>query len=243
VTKETKQDMEQGLNLEALSATAVSRRRFLAGSTAAAGLVVLAAACGNDDKGTDTGAGAGAGGQTASTARGGANTDLDTAAAAAGLEKLAFDTYTAAGQLAQAGKLGTVPPAVATFVTTAASQHQEALNAWNRVLTAGGRQAVDTPTAALKPTVDAAAGKLTDVPGAATLALRLEDYASQTYQKVIPTLTSPDATRLAAQINVVGHQRQAILRYVLGLYPVGSGPAKETKDFAPSDPQPSLITG
>lgn len=243
MSKETTNEMEQDNPIEALSTTAVSRRRFLAGSTAAAGLAVLAVACGNDDEpNAGTTAGGQTGGSTASTAAG-ANSDLDTAAAAAGLEKLAFDTYTAAGQLATGGRLGTVPPAVATFVTTAAAQHQEALNAWNRVLTAGGRQAVDTPTAALKPTVDAAAGKLTDVPGAATLALRLEDFASQTYQKVIPTLKSADAITLAAQINVVGSQHQAILRYVLGLYPVGSGPAKDTKDFAPSDPQPTLITG
>lgn len=237
--------MDKEHDLTTLAATAVSRRRFLAGSTVAAGLTVFAVACGKDDKKTDSGSG-----QTATTAAStattaaGANTDLDTAAAAAGLEKLAADTYTAAGQLAAAGKLGaSVPPAVATFVTTAAKQHQEAFDAWNKVLTGAGRPAVTAPTASLKPTVDAAAGKLTDVPGAATLALRLEDYASQTYQKVIPTLKSADAIKLAAQINVVGSQHQAILRYVLGLYPVGSGPAKDTRDFAPADPQPTLITG
>jgi len=153
--------------INTLASTAVSRRRFLVGSSVAAGLVVLTAACGNDDDDTDTGA---------------------------------------------------------------------------------GRPAVTAPTAALKPTVDAAAAKLTDVPGAATLALRLEDYASQTYQSVIPTLKSPDAIKLAAQITVVGSQHQAILRYVLGLYPVGSGPMKAANglanvDFAPSSPTPALITG
>jgi hypothetical protein len=241
VTEQTKENMEQDIDLDAPASTSVSRRRFLAGSTVAAGLAVVAAACSKDKKDSATG-----GGQTGGTtpAAPGANTDLDTAAAAAGLEKLAFDTYTAAGQLAVTGKLGAaVPPAVATFVTTAAKQHQDAMDAWNKVLTGAGRPAVETPTAALKPAVDAAAGKLTDVPGAATLALRLEDYASQTYQKVIPTLKSADAIKLAAQINVVGQQHQAILRYVLGLYPVGSGPAKDTRDFAPSDPQLALITG
>ncbi|MDQ3640574.1 MAG: ferritin-like domain-containing protein, partial [Actinomycetota bacterium] len=79
--------------------------------------------------------------------------------------------------------------------------------------------------------------------GTATLALRLEDYASQTYQKAIPLLKSTDAIRLAAQINVVGAQRQAVLRYILGLYPVGSGTAKEARDFAPADPKLTLITG
>jgi len=240
--------MEQESETDPLMSVAVSRRRFLAGTTAAAGLAVFAVACGNDDDDGDAGAGGQTGGTTATT-KANVNADLEVAAAAAGLEKLAFDTYTAAGQLATTGKLGaSVPPAVVTFVTTAAQQHQEALDSWNKVLVAGGKQAVTAPTASLKPTVDAAAGKLTDVPGAATLALRLEDYASQTYQSVIPSLKSPDAIKLAAQITVVGSQHQAILRYVLGLYPVGSGPAKAANglsnaDFAPSNPQPSLITG
>jgi len=252
MTEEIKATMKP-LENKPSSSTSVSRRRFLVGTTAAAGIVVVAAACGDDKKKTDTGAGTdttgGTTGDTTATTAAGASSDLDTAAAAAGLEKLAFDTYTAAGQLATTGKLGaSVPPAVVTFVTTAAKQHQEALENWNKVLTAGGRQAVTVPTASLKPTVDAAAGKLTDVPGAATLALRLEDYASQTYQKVIPTLKSTDAIKLAAQINVVGSQHQTILRYVLGLYPVGSGPTKSANglanvDFAPADPQPKLITG
>ncbi|MDQ3642298.1 MAG: ferritin-like domain-containing protein [Actinomycetota bacterium] len=247
MTQETHEGMEQELDISPLTSVAVSRRRFLTGTTVAAGLAVFAVACGNDDD-DEGGAGGQTGGTTATTAAS-ANADLEVAAAAAGLEKLAFDTYTAAGQLATTGKLGaSVPPAVATFVTTAAKQHQEALDNWNKVLTAGGRQAVTVPTAALKPTVDAAAAKLTDVPGAATLALRLEDYASQTYQSVIPTLKSPDAIKLAAQITVVGSQHQAILRYVLGLYPVGSGPTKAGNglanvDFAPASPQPSLITG
>jgi len=247
MTEKTKESMEQDSPLTTLASTAVSRRRFLVGSSVAAGLVVLTAACGNDDDDTDTGAGGQTGGTTATTA--GANADLDVAAAAAGLEKLAFDTYTAAGQLATTGKLGaSVPDVVVTFVTTAAKQHQETLDAWNRVLTSNGRPAVSTPTAALKPTVDAAAAKLTTVPETATLALRLEDYASQTYQSVIPTLKGPDAIKLAAQVNVVSQQRQAILRYVLGLYPVGSGPMKAPNglanvDFAPSSPTPALITG
>lgn len=239
--------MEQELAISPLTSAAVSRRRFLTGTTVAAGLAVFAVACGNDDDETDTGAGQT--GDTTATTAANANADLDVAAAAAGLEKLATDTYTAAGALATQGKLGaSVPAAVVTFVTTAAKQHQEALDNWNKVLTAGGRQAVSTPNAQLKPTVEAAAGKLTDVPGAATLALRFEDYASRTYQNVIPTLNSADAIKLAAQITVVGSQHQAILRYVLGLYPVGSGPGKNANglanvDFAPSDPQPSLITG
>jgi len=243
---ENRESMEQDFDINALASTAVSRRRFLVGSTMAAGIAVLAVACGDDNDDTDSGAGGQTGGTTATTA--GANADLEVAAAAAGLEKLAFDTYTAALAAATANKLGAVPPAVATFVTTAAKQHQEALDSWNKVLTGAGRPAVTAPTAALAPTVNAEFAKVTTIPGAATLALRLEDYASQTYQSVIPTLKSPDAIKLAAQITVVGSQHQAILRYVLGLYPVGSGPGKAANglsnaDFAPASPKPALITG
>lgn len=247
MTEETRKTMDQESPVSSLASAAVSRRRFLAGSALAAGAVVFVAACGDDDN-DDAGTGAGQTSDTTATTAAGANTDLDVATAAAGLEKLAVDTYTAAGAAATAGKLGAVPPAVATFVTTAARQHQEALDSWNRVLTGAGRQAVSAPAAALSPTVNAEFAKVTTIPAAATLALRLEDFASQTYQSVLPTLKSADAIRLAAQINVVGQQHQAILRYVLGLYPVGSGPVKPASglanvDFAPSNPQPALITG
>lgn len=246
--EETKESMEQEFSISSVTSAAVSRRRFLTGSTVAAGLAVFAVACGKDDKKTDTGAGQAGTGATTPTTAANANGDLDVAAAAAGLEKLATDTYAAALAAATANKLGAVPPAVATFVTSAQKQHQEALDSWNKVLTGAGKPAVTVPAASLAPTVNAAFAKVTDIPGAATLALRLEDYASQTYQSVLPMLKSPDAIKLAAQINVVGVQHQAILRYVLGLYPVGSGPTKASSglaniDFAPSTPTPSLITG
>lgn len=222
---------------------AVSRRRFLAGSTVAASLAVLAVACSDDDPGTGAG-GAGQSGDTTAAGSSEPDFDLDTAATAAGIEKLAFDAYTAFGQLATAGSLGAaMPPAVMDLMIAAAKHHQVALDAWNKVLTGAGRAAVTTPSPALKPMVDAAVGRLTDIPAAATLVLKLEDYASQTYQKAIPTLRSAATVRLAAQVNVVGSQRQAILRYVLGLYPVGSGVAEEIRDFAPADPKLSLITG
>ena len=209
--------------------TGVSRRRFLAGSAITAGAAVLAAGCMGDDDGS------------------GADlppNDLDTAAMAAGVEKLAVDTYMAAGRLVTDGKLGAaIPPAVASLVATATGHHQQALNSWNRLLTGAGRAAVESPKEALRTVVDAAIARLTDVPGAATLALRVEDYASQTYQKAIPILRTPEAISLAAQITVVSQQRQAVLRFVLGLYPVGSGTGTQAVDFAPANPTPSLLTG
>ena len=215
----------------------VTRRRLLSGGAATAAVATLAAAC-------SKGKGTGGGGGPASPPTTAANSDLDAAALAAGIEKLASDTYTATGTMATQGKLGAlIPAAVSDLVETARRQHQEHMDAWNKILTAAGRQPVTEPNAQLKPLVDTAAANLTDVPGAATLALRLEDYASQTYLKMLPTLKSPEAVKLAGQILVVDQQHQAVLRYVLGLVPVGSGVGKDTRDFAPSDPRPSLIAG
>ena len=201
----------------------ISRRRFLAGS---AGLAVAAAAC------TDNGGDAGA------------DPDVDTARTAARMEKVAVDTFTVMRSIAVQGRLGAaVPQAVVEFLTIATGHHQEHLNTWNRALTAGGRGAVDAPDPKLRQTVDAAMVRLTDIPALVKLALRIEDHASQTYLEAIPTLRSPDAVRTAAQMAVVDQQHQAVLRYILGLYPVGGGVARDTTDFAASDPGLHLFMG
>jgi hypothetical protein len=146
--------------------------------------------------------------------------DLEVAALAAGLEVLAVNTYKAALDAATAGKLGEVPPAVAEFVTVSMSQHQAALDAWNEVLTGAGEPAVDTPPADLEKAVNEAFAKVTDVGGAAELALMLEQTAAATYQKAIPSLESKDAIELAGSIQVVDAQHVAILLFVMGQYPV-----------------------
>ena len=60
--------------------------------------------------------------------------DLAVAAVAASLENLAVFAYAAGLSAATAGKLGAVPPAVATFATTVKGQHQQHADAWNGVL-------------------------------------------------------------------------------------------------------------
>jgi len=203
--------------LAGLATTPVSRRRLLVGGTVAAGVALVAAACGDDDKSSTTDTTAD--GTTATTAAG-ASGDLTVAEVAAGLEVLAVQTYEAALAAAQGNKLGTVPPAVATYVTTALAHHKEHRDFWNKVLKGAGKPEVTAPNSKLKPTVDAEFAKVKDAAGAAKLALTLEDIAAQTYLKAIPTLKGKDAVRKAAEIQVVDQQHQSILLYALGEYPV-----------------------
>ena len=222
MTKETLTPMNDEL-IEADEAPvrSLSRRRFLAG-TGVVGLAVVAAACGSDDEpdveagDTDT-----TEGDTSTTAKdAGAAGDVEVAKVAAGLEVLAVATYKAAGEAAAANKLGAVPPAVGEYVKTAMAHHTEHLNAWNKVITGAGGTAVTEPNAKLKPVVDAEFAKVKDAGGAAKLALMLEEIASQTYLKVMPTLQSKDAIKLAVSIQAVDQMHIAILLFALGQYPV-----------------------
>ncbi|MEP7203165.1 MAG: ferritin-like domain-containing protein [Ilumatobacteraceae bacterium] len=146
--------------------------------------------------------------------------DLKVAALAAGLEVLAVGTYKAALDAASAGSLGEVPAAVGEFVTVAMAQHQKQLDAWNGVLAGAGSAEVTEPNATLKPTVDAAFAKVTDVAGAASLALMLEQIAAATYLNAQNVLTDKDAIMLAGSIQIIDAQHVSILLYVLGEYPV-----------------------
>lgn len=149
-----------------------------------------------------------------------ASVDLKVAGLAASLEVLAVGTYKAALDAATAGSLGAVPPAVGEFVTVAMAQHQKQLDAWNGVITGAGGSAVTEPNATLKPVVDAAFAKVTDVAGAAKLALLLEETAAATYLSAQKVLTLPDAIQLAGSIQIIDAQHAAVLHFVLGEYPV-----------------------
>lgn len=222
-------------------------RRHLLGGASVIGLGLIAAACGSSTKNTAASTGsvatattgaptpttAGAtpttAGATPTTAGAGATTTPDTtggsvdvkvANLAAGLEVLAVGTYKAALDAATAGKLGAVPPAVAEFVTTAMKQHQMQLDAWNKVITGAGGTAVTAPNATLKPTVDGEFAKVTDITGAAKLALQLEEIAAATYNHAQTVLTDKDAIKLAGSIQIIDAQHAAILHFVLGEYPV-----------------------
>jgi len=198
--------------LAQMTGARVSRRRFLVGSGAVAGIAIVTAACGDDDE-DDAADDAPAGG-------GAASGDLAVAKLAAGLEILAVDAYTAALTAATSGALGAVPAAVATYVATAKAHHEEHRDAWNAVIAGAGEDEVTEPNAALKPTVDAGLAAAKTVGDAANLALTLENIAAQTYLSAIPALTSKDAIMQAGQIQIVDQQHVAVLRFALGMYPV-----------------------
>jgi hypothetical protein len=197
----------------AATETVASRRGFLTISGAAR-LGLLAAACGSNS--TTVGPAT----SSLSTNRSSPSGDAGIARTAASLEVLAVGTYKAALDAATGGKLGAVPPAVATFVQTAMAHHQMALDAWNGLLTSAGAQKVSTPPTDLKATVDAAFGKVTDVVGAAQLALLLEQTAADTYLVALPLIMNKDAITLAGALQSVDQEHSAILLYVLGQYPV-----------------------
>ncbi|MDQ6782048.1 MAG: ferritin-like domain-containing protein [Actinomycetota bacterium] len=199
-----------------------SRRTFLLGGGVAAGGLVLAA-CGSSSKKSSPTTAAPTGGSSApsSSASGGGSADKAIATTAASLENLAVAAYAMAIQAATAGKLGTVPPAVVTFATTAKMQHTAHAGAFNSVVTAAGGQAYTQPDPAVLPTVQAAFAKVTTVPQLAMLALELESVAANTYFNDLGmAIKSPQLIGALSTIQPVERQHEAILNFVLGQYPV-----------------------
>jgi Ferritin-like domain len=193
-----------------------SRRGFLIGAGALAGGAVLAACSSGSSGSTTTTAGSPSGSATAGKLTG----DLAVAALAASLENLAVAAYGDVLAAATAGKLGTVPPAVATFATTVKAQHAQHAQAWNSAIIAAGHKAITAPDPVLVPVVTKDFATVTDVPGAAKLALMLEDIAAATYQSAISAVKATSSIKVAASIQPVEMQHAAILNFVLGQYPV-----------------------
>ncbi len=215
------------------------RRRFLLGVGGGAAALALAA-CSSSSKSTASSSSspsAAASGSAASSGGGQYTGDLKVVALATALENQAVGAYQATLDAATAGKLGTVPPAVANFVTTAMAQHADHAKAWNAVLTGAGKPAITNVPLSNQPDTLAALGKATDVGAVAKLALMLEDQAAQTYLFATYNVTSPAGIATAATIAPVEAMHAAILNFVLGQYPVPD-------DFLPVDKaaSPSLLT-
>lgn len=215
--------------VERLTGTVTSRRGFLVGTGGAALGAVILAACGSGSSKSSAGS-------SITTAAGGKlSGDAQIAAMAASLENLAVGTYQAGLQAAQAGKLGTVPPAVAEFAKTAMSQHKDHAAAWNAIVQSTGHAAITVPDPVVKPMIDSALAQVKDVPGLAKLALQLENVAAATYLNGIGVITDKKALATAASIQPVEMQHAAILNFVLGQYPVPNAFATTEGARPPTD--------
>lgn len=216
--------MEENASLlQRIAPSPITRRRVLLGGGVGA-VALVAAACGTEEE-EDPAATGDPTTSTTSTTEGDepaadGSGDVAIAMAAASLEVLAVNTYGAVLQAATAGDLGEVPPAVAEYATVAMEHHQAHLDGWNELLTSLGESEVSEPPPELETMVNEQFAEVTDITGVAELALMLEQTAADTYFAVIPTLTNPQAVELAATIQPIDMQHSAILRYVMGDYPV-----------------------
>jgi hypothetical protein len=229
MTDAFQEQMEENATLlQRLAPSPVTRRRVLLGGGAAA-LGLVAAACGTEDDpfvledppdpDLIPESGQGGGGEQPQPS-GQPSGDIATAKLAASLEVLAVNTYQAALDAAGDGSLPNVPEAVGTFITTAQGHHVAHRDAWNDLLTSLGEAEVTEPPPELAADINNAFGQARDVPAVAELALMLEQTAADTYFEAIPTIMNGEALALAAGIQPVDMQHAAILRYVLGQYPV-----------------------
>jgi hypothetical protein len=146
--------------------------------------------------------------------------DLKVVALAAALENLAVTAYEGILKKAGAGELGTVPPAVATFVQTVMKQHADHAQAWNAVLSRAGKPAInDAPLSITQDQVSMLTAAKS-VPEVAKLALNLENVAAQTYTFAVANTSDPGGIMTAATIQPVETMHAAILNYLLGEYPI-----------------------
>ncbi|MEV8599184.1 ferritin-like domain-containing protein [Streptomyces griseoviridis] len=168
------------------------RRTFLLGATGVGAAFALAA-CSGGANSASAPAGIDVAGDVASKA--GYSGDLRLVALSVALENQAVGAYKATLAAAKAGRLGTVPPAVSTFVSTAMAQHADHAETWNSVLTGAGKPAVTDVPLSNQKEVTAALGRATSVSDAAELVLTLEDQAAQTTCTRCPTCGARPGSR------------------------------------------------
>jgi hypothetical protein len=146
--------------------------------------------------------------------------DLRIVALAAALENLAVTAYQGALTMAAAGKIGTVPPAIANFITVAMKQHKDHSAAWNSVLVKAKLPAITGAPVSLAPTEVSMLQAAKSVPDVAKVALGLENAAAETYTFAAANVTDIGGIMTAATIQPVETMHAAILNFVLGQYPV-----------------------
>ena len=162
------------------------------------------------------------------TAANSGDMDLVLARTAASLEKLAVDTYGAAGGLI-------TTPAVLAAATMFAGHHQMHLDALNAAITGAGGKAITVMNQAVydalvKPAIDAAKTEA----DAVMLALALEEAAAQTYVFAGGALSTPGLRSTIMTIGGVEARHAAVLRMAaLAQSPLDVFPSQ--RGFFPGD--------
>jgi len=199
----------------ASSGRSTARRSFLMGMGGAVVLGSVAACSSSKSKQKDGGGSSGgtSGGETYPG-------DLKVVALAAALEYLAVTAYQGALTKAGKGELGKVPPAIATFITTAMKQHTDHAAAWNSVLKKAGKPAISGAPLTITKDQVAMLNAAKSVPDVAKLALALENAAAETYTFAAINVKDIGGIMTAAAIQPVETMHAAILSFVLGEYPV-----------------------
>ncbi len=154
--------------------------------------------------------------------------DLRMVALAASLENLAVGLYDQAQHILASGQLGVSQPAVTMLARTAEQQHSDHARAWNAMLGAARKAKVTGPDPILKPQIDQAFSQVREVSSLMELMLVVERTAAATYQEALGTMQGTHAIGTAATIYPVEMAHAAMLRLLLGQYPVPDA-------FAPAD--------
>jgi len=194
-----------------------TRRTFLLAGGTAAGALALPACSSTKGAASAPPSGAGLG-----------SGDVVVAGLAVALENLLVNSYQSALDAASGGKLGAIPPAIATLAATAQRQHREHAAGWNSLLTGAGKPAVTGVDLTVKAlVVDPGLARMKNAADLARFALALENIAASTYLNAIEiVLQASSALKMATTIYPVEMQHAAILSFVLGQYPVPDSFAK-----------------
>lgn len=208
---------EMAANLGNVVRQPSTRRGFFLG---AAGAVALGAAAACSSGSSNSGAPASTTPSLPAAPAENYTGDLKVVALATALENLAVAAYGGALKKAGAGELGTVPPAVSTFVQTAMKQHIDHAQAWNAVLSTAGKPAISNAPLSITQDQLAMLTAATSVPDVAKLVLNLENVAAQTYTFATGNVSDAVGIMTAATIQPVETMHAAILNLILGQYPI-----------------------
>lgn len=162
--------------------------------------------------------------------------DLQRVALAASLENLAAALYGQAQRALASGRLESSPAVVTTLAQTVQGQHSDHAGAWNALLATAGKAKVTGPDPILKPQIDKAIAQAGDLSSLLEVVLTMERTLAATHLEALGTMHSPGAIGAAGLIYPVEMQHAAMLRFLLGQYPVPdafaqSGLARPATDY------------